>query len=77
MSERQHLVQAIGGSSNGICPVLRQTIPFGVAYHHSGLTMDERKVPSSFTLLCLITGEGGLNYGKRHIFKIWDGIKMR
>ena len=43
--ERNNLVQALKLDGGGdICPVLRRTVRFGVAYHHSGLTMDERKL---------------------------------
>jgi len=44
-TERCNLIQALRLDGSGdICPILRQTIGFGVAYHHSGLTMDERKL---------------------------------
>lgn len=57
-TERQELMKALYNEANALCPVLRRTIPFGLAYHHSGLTMDERKLIEdgySQGVLCLLT----------------------
>lgn len=57
-TERQELMKALYNEANALCPVLRKTIPFGLAYHHSGLTMDERKLIEdgySQGVLCLLT----------------------
>jgi len=55
--ERLNLLRTIHQSVNGVCKVLLKTIPFGVAYHHSGLTLDERKLIEeaySTGVLCLL-----------------------
>lgn len=56
--EKAALYRALVGAGNGsLCPVLRKILPFGMAYHHSGLTADEKNLLQeayqASTLCCL------------------------
>ncbi|CAN2391696.1 Helicase POLQ-like [Pristimantis euphronides] len=58
-TEKKALIEDLRNTGNGtICSVLKRTVPFGIAYHHSGLTSDERKLVEeaySSGVLCLLT----------------------
>jgi DNA polymerase theta len=41
---RLAMVESLSQTQVGLCPVLRNSLPYGVAYHHAGLTLDERKI---------------------------------
>uniref|UniRef100_A0A8C4Q377 Helicase, POLQ like n=1 Tax=Eptatretus burgeri TaxID=7764 RepID=A0A8C4Q377_EPTBU len=73
--EKRALLKELRSDANGqLCPVLNLTIPFGVAYHHSGLTGDERRlIEEAYSagvlslLACTSTLAAGVNLPARRV----------
>ena len=75
--ERLELIEELKQCPAGLCATLEETIKYGIAYHHSGLTNDEKTIVESgyrrgvlFVLVATSTLSTGINLpAKAVIFK--------
>lgn len=53
-AQRLALVNELKQCPSGLCLVLKETIKYGIAYHHSGLTTEEREIVERVNLILII-----------------------